>query len=138
MCGLCGIVNFKEKARTELVQTMMFKMKHRGPDDDGIYENNEKSLVLGFVRLSIIDLSKNGHQPMLSSDERYVIIYNGEVYNYKEIRDELIIKGYKFRTTSDTEVVINSFIEWGKECMFKCQTSRESPLGRVCGGYGIP
>lgn len=118
MCGICGIINFDANPVTEYpIRNMMKIMKHRGPDDDGIFLKN--NIGLGFVRLSIIDLSMAGHQPMISSDERYVIIFNGEIYNYIEIRDELINKGHKFSSYTDTEVLLNAYIEWGETCLDK-------------------
>lgn len=92
-------------------------MKHRGPDDEGIFL--EENVGLGFVRLSIIDLSPAGHQPMSSHDERYVIVYNGEIYNYIELRNDLKSLGHSFKTNSDTEVLLASYIEWGEECLHR-------------------
>ncbi len=94
---------------------MMFSMKHRGPDDDGIFIKDY--IGFGFVRLSIIDLSMAGHQPMVSTDKRYVIMLNGEIYNYIELREELKKKGYMFRSGSDTEVLLNCYINWGEDCL---------------------
>ncbi len=89
----------------------MTDVMHRGgPDDAGVYMNG--ALGLGHRRLSLIDLSSDGHQPMISTDERYVLIYNGEIYNFKELRGELINLGYIFKSTSDTEVILNGFIHW--------------------------
>jgi asparagine synthase (glutamine-hydrolysing) len=116
MCGICGIFNLNdERVEENTVRKMMSKIKHRGPDDDGIYLN--ENIGLGFVRLSILDLSQTAHQPMFDESGRYVIIYNGEVYNYIEIREELKKNGYKFKSNGDTEVVLKSFIEWGKDCL---------------------
>ena len=92
-------------------------MKHRGPDDEGVFV--KENIGLGFVRLSILDLTIAGHQPMLSADKRYVIVLNGEIYNYIELRGELKNKGYIFRSGSDTEVLLNCFIEWGESCLHK-------------------
>ena len=118
MCGICGIIKFNKKAvQEEEIARIMRRMKHRGPDDEGIFI--EDNIGLGFVRLSIIDLSILGHQPMFSFDGRYVIIYNGETYNYKELRKELSAKGYNFRSNTDTEIVLYSFIEWGQDCLNK-------------------
>jgi asparagine synthase (glutamine-hydrolysing) len=90
-------------------------MKHRGPDDEGVFiENN---VGLGFVRLSIIDLSSSGHQPMFSKDERFVLVFNGEIYNYIELRNELEKEGYIFFTRTDSEVMLNAYIKWGEECI---------------------
>lgn len=118
MCGICGIINFKNETVQEApVRKMMQIMKHRGPDDEGIFL--EENVGLGFVRLSIIDLSPAGHQPMSSHDERYVIVYNGEIYNYIELRNDLKSLGYSFKTNSDTEVLLASYIEWGEECLHR-------------------
>lgn len=115
MCGIAGIIHFNEQPVAELgIRSMMQIMKHRGPDDEGFFI--EKNIGLGFVRLSILDLSAAGHQPMFSNDERYVIIFNGEVYNYLEIKEKLKDK-YIFKSNTDTEVVLNAFIEWGESCL---------------------
>ena len=85
MCGLCGIVHFSKEAVDEgSIRQMMGKIKHRGPDDEGIFI--EGNVGFGFVRLSILDLSSAWHQPMLDESQRYIIIHNGEVYNYVELR----------------------------------------------------
>ena len=118
MCGICGIVNFTTEPVPEApIRKMMVTMKHRGPDDEGSFL--EKNIGLGFVRLSIIDLSSAGHQPMFSSDERYVIVFNGEIFNYIEIRDELKTFGYQFKTNTDTEVLLSAYLHWGEECQHK-------------------
>jgi asparagine synthase (glutamine-hydrolysing) len=115
MCGICGIINQNNKpVSPQIIQIMMNRMKHRGPDDEGIF--SECNVGLGFVRLSILDLSVSGHQPMYSHDKRYVIVYNGEVYNYIELKKELKHK-YEFRTGTDTEVVLAAYQEWGENCL---------------------
>lgn len=117
MCGICGHVSFDDKLiAPENIQSMMALMKHRGPDDEGMFV--DKNVGLGHVRLSIIDLSSAGHQPMFSSDGRYCIIHNGEVYNYRELRTQLADK-YQFKSQTDTEVILYSFIEWGPACLEK-------------------
>jgi asparagine synthase (glutamine-hydrolysing) len=118
MCGICGIISFNNQPVSEgPIRDMMHIMKHRGPDDEGVYiENN---VGLGFVRLSIIDLSLAGHQPMYSQDERYVIVFNGEIFNYIELREELVNSGFVFNTQTDTEVFLNAYIHWGEECMHR-------------------
>ncbi len=115
MCGIAGIFNLnKTKVATESIKDMMQKIKHRGPDDEGVFIDNE--VGLGFVRLSIIDLSAAGHQPMLSADGRYVIVFNGEIYNYLELKEEL--KGrYEFKTKTDTEVILAAYQIWGENCL---------------------
>ena len=92
---------------------------HRGPDDSGTWVNEEAGVAFGHRRLSIIDTSDAGHQPMVSANGRYVIIYNGEVYNFKELRQQLEQLGHTFRGHSDTEIMLTSFIQWGVEASVK-------------------
>lgn len=118
MCGICGIINFKESEVDQShITDMMQALKHRGPDDEGLFI--EKNIGFGFVRLSIIDLSTSGHQPMTSPDGNYVLIFNGEVYNYLEIREELESQDVVFHSKSDTEVLLQSYIRWGPKCLDK-------------------
>ena len=112
MCGFIGTVNQTIPNFLSLVK----ELSHRGPDEQGIYE--DKKIQLGFRRLSIIDL-KNGAQPLFSKDKRYALMFNGEIYNYKYLKKILQNKGIKFKTQSDTEVLLESFIFWGKECLTK-------------------
>ncbi|HET9909622.1 MAG TPA: asparagine synthase (glutamine-hydrolyzing) [Anaerolineales bacterium] len=119
MCGITGFWN-TEKLQTnrDLISTvtrMRDIMHHRGPDDSGEWVDETSGIALGFRRLAIVDLSPTGHQPMFSADQRYVMIYNGEVYNYAELRAELDAAGYQFRGTSDTEVMLAGILEWGLE-----------------------
>jgi asparagine synthase (glutamine-hydrolysing) len=117
MCGICGIVNIDNRpVKTLELQQMMNSIKHRGPDDEGLFI--DKNVGLGNVRLSILDLSSAGHQPMFSPDQRYCLTYNGEIYNYLELR-EILKKKYPFHTRTDTEVVLYSFMEWGPACLHK-------------------
>ena len=117
MCGICGIINFnKEKIDREKISSMVQMIKHRGPNDDGIYQFN--NFALGSTRLSILDLSTDGHMPMFSNDKRYVIVYNGEIYNHIELRNELS-SFYKFKSKSDTEVILAAYQKWGKKCLEK-------------------
>jgi asparagine synthase (glutamine-hydrolysing) len=111
MCGINGF-NFTDQ---KLIDVMNNKIKHRGPDDIGTFIDNGVSF--GHARLSIIDISDKGHQPMLSHDKRYIITYNGELYNFLDIKKDLEKKGYIFRSNSDTEVVLNAFIAYGTECL---------------------
>jgi asparagine synthase (glutamine-hydrolysing) len=116
MCGICGIINFNGRpVKEEFIHRMMNTQRHRGPDDEGTYFDG--NVGLGFLRLSILDLSSAGHQPMFDESGRYSIMHNGEVYNYIEIREELQKKGYVFQSNTDTEVILKSFIEWGEECL---------------------
>jgi asparagine synthase (glutamine-hydrolysing) len=94
-------------------------MKHGGPDDEGIYIDEEVNLVLGHRRLSLIDLTQNGHQPMSYANGRFVITFNGEIYNYAKLRSTLIREGHQFRTGSDTEVILAAFAEWGTQSFDK-------------------
>ncbi|MEQ1744326.1 MAG: asparagine synthase (glutamine-hydrolyzing) [Saprospiraceae bacterium] len=118
MCGISGIIQLNgQPVPEQALRTMMLAMKHRGPNDDGLFSENGAGL--GFVRLSILDLSAAGHQPMFSHDERYVLIFNGEVYNYLELREELRAKGHHFRSGSDTEVVLAAYQEWGEDMLHR-------------------
>ena len=101
MCGLAGVVGLKEERR---LHDMVAAIKHRGPDYTGIYTRD--GVGFGHARLSIIDTTANANQPMLSADERFALIFNGEIFNFKELRQKLEWGGYRFRTTSDTEVVL--------------------------------
>jgi len=114
MCGIIGFYGFEDKA---LLKNMTKSLTHRGPDDFGYYSN--KLYSLGHRRLSIIDLSKNGKQPMCNEDEDIWITYNGEIYNFLELKNELEEKGYKFKSDTDTEVIINAYEEWGVDCLHK-------------------
>lgn len=115
MCGICGYVNFSENKREEsVIQNMVKTLHHRGPDSQGYYEDQEHHVFLGHSRLSIIDISDNGRQPM--SFGNYTIVFNGEIYNYKEIKEELMELGHSFKTSSDTEVILHSYQEWGNDC----------------------
>lgn len=118
MCGISGIVSFSKKNVEEnQVRKMMSSMKHRGPNDDGVFIENK--ICLGFVRLSIIDLSSAGHQPFQSEDGRYVMVFNGEIFNYLEIKEELKSLGHKFNTRTDTEVLLHAYMQWGKDCLHR-------------------
>ncbi len=113
MCGICGIVSREPIAATSRkpLLAMRDSMVHRGPDDAGDYVR--PGVVMGSRRLAILDLSERGHMPMSTSDGRFWIAYNGEIYNYRELRPELEARGYKFRSNSDTEVVLNLYAEYG-------------------------
>jgi len=117
MCGIVGFFN-REK-RFDLLEDMLEALSHRGPDDRGMYFDERCKIHLGHNRLSIQDLSKLGQQPMRSKCGNYVIVFNGEVYNFKTIRKELEKLGYKFKSNTDTEVILNSFIEWEIEKSLK-------------------
>ena len=147
MCGIIGIVSNKELTSNNF-KNALNKLKHRGPDDEGYLLYNGKDILqcsgsdtietlkrqislidnvsnfkqflfLGHRRLSIIDLSPAGHQPMEYNDSNLWIVYNGEIYNYKELRNELEKDGYIFKTHTDTEVILASYLRWGYECLNK-------------------
>lgn len=111
MCGIAGIVNFERPIDRKNIEKSLKKMSYRGPDNIGIYENTH--ITLGHARLSIIDLNPRANQPLSLSDCNGVIVLNGEIYNYHELRESLIKKGYAFKTTSDTEVLLTGYFEWG-------------------------
>ena len=132
MCGLFGWVSPKalgEKQNRASIDACFASMFRRGPDDRGVLAHNEANgwgtdenlegvnAILAHLRLSILDLSPRGHQPMTSADSRYRIAYNGEVYNYRELRAELELEGLIFNTDSDTEVVLQALSHWGLSCL---------------------
>ena len=118
MCGIAGIVDLNSVEKDLLIQ-MRDSMVHRGPDDSGIWINADRTVGLAHRRLSIIDLTEAGRQPMSDSQGRVWITYNGEIYNFKEIRRELEAKGYSFRSRTDTEVIITAYKEWSTDCLQK-------------------
>lgn len=116
MCGICGIYNTssKQPVSGEMLDPMVSSISHRGPDDSGIYLDGP--IGLGFARLSIIDLS-GGHQPMSNETGDVWLVFNGEIWNYKTLRKELIEKGHLFRTHSDTETIVHAYEEYGMDCV---------------------
>jgi len=172
MCGIAGVYN-PEGVIVEEVVTMSKTLRHRGPDDEGFFfvykdkssgnfrgddtipelqqlthiseKNHQPQLALMHRRLSILDVSALGHQPLFSENKRFTIVFNGEVYNYKEIRQELIAKGHQFKSNTDTEVVLNAFVEWGEKCVerfvgmwaFVIHDQQENTLTLSRDRYGI-
>ena len=114
---MCSIYGTLGKNYKNIEKIFSKELHHRGPDDRGVYYDEAANLALGHTRLSIIDLSNHAHQPMSSEDEKYILVFNGEIYNYQDIKKELISLGYEFCTNSDTEVVLKSYIEYGEECV---------------------
>jgi asparagine synthase (glutamine-hydrolysing) len=116
MCGICGQYKFKSMAPVERgeIQAMTRTLVHRGPDDEGYYMAGP--VGLGFRRLSIIDLA-GGHQPMSDQEDSVWVVFNGEIYNFKELRSELEARGHVFRTNSDTEVIVHGYKQWGDEVL---------------------
>jgi len=125
MCGICGQFNFRSGAAVEepVIRRMSSAIAHRGPDDDGYFVS--RPIGLGFRRLSIIDLA-GGHQPMFDRDKTVCVVFNGEIYNYQDLRAELASKGHTFCTNCDTEVIVCGYKEWGTEV-----------LGRLNGMFGL-
>jgi asparagine synthase (glutamine-hydrolysing) len=119
MCGIAGLINVDPEAR---VGAMLKAIEHRGRDDEGVWtsataDEEGRRVSLGHRRLAIIDTSSAGHQPMLSADGRFVVTFNGEIYNYRELRRQLESLGHEFRTDTDTEVLLEAFAEWGTDCL---------------------
>ena len=115
MCGIAGILNRKEFVQPEQIKRMTDSMSHRGPDAEGFFVDRE--LAFGHRRLSIIDLSEAANQPFEDDTGRYVIVFNGEIYNYAEIKPSL--SDYPFRTNGDTEVILAGYIKWGAGCLYR-------------------
>jgi asparagine synthase (glutamine-hydrolysing) len=115
MCGIAGIYGFG--LDDQIITRMVKAMDRRGPDDSGIWMNDNRTIALGQTRLSIIDISESGHQPMCSHNNRYIIVFNGEIYNYKELKGELEKKNLTFKTQSDTEVILKAWEMWGKKSL---------------------
>lgn len=123
MCGIVGSFWVqKNRINEKLFKDALLSINHRGPDDEGVehfsFENNSE-LFLGHKRLSILELTSLGHQPMFSKDKKFVIIFNGEIYNFKEMRDELCKNGFSFNSNSDTEVLLAGWQFWGEELLLK-------------------
>jgi asparagine synthase (glutamine-hydrolysing) len=117
MCGICGVVGQPDE---QLIKNMLARIAHRGPDDEGVYiaeTSSGQRIGLGHRRLSIIDVSPAGHEPMSDTSGTVWLTYNGEIYNFKEIRRELENLGHQFKSNTDAEVIIYSYLEWGHECL---------------------
>ncbi|MBN1428634.1 MAG: asparagine synthase (glutamine-hydrolyzing) [Anaerolineae bacterium] len=150
MCGITGYLDVTQQTSREDLEAIAVRMSdtivHRGPDDSGVWVDPQVGVALSFRRLAIIDLSPAGHQPMVSADGRYVIVFNGEVYNFESLRRELEGLGHRFRGRSDTEVMLASFAQWGIEeatrrfigmfafALWDCEARR---LCLVCDRLGI-
>jgi asparagine synthase (glutamine-hydrolysing) len=126
MCGICGLYNFETDAPADrgTVDRMTRTIVHRGPDDEGIHVDG--SLALGFRRLAIIDLSPAGHQPMSDSQGTVWVTFNGEIYNFMDVRRELEAHGHVFRSQCDTEVIVHGYKQWG-----------DAVLDRLNGMFGL-
>jgi asparagine synthase (glutamine-hydrolysing) len=117
MCGIVGAISGSSIAGSDAIEPMRETMRHRGPDDEGLWCSENGQIVLGHRRLSIIDLSAAARQPMVSGSGRTRVIFNGEIYNYRELRTELESAGRQFRTASDTEVLLEAYEQWGVDCL---------------------
>jgi asparagine synthase (glutamine-hydrolysing) len=119
MCGICGVLNLGgvDTVEESLVQQMVSIQQHRGPDDQGIF--CEPGVGLGFCRLAIIDLTPAGHQPMSNEDKTVWLVFNGEIYNYRDLVPELEQAGYRFRSRCDSEVIIHAYEHWGPDCVHR-------------------
>jgi asparagine synthase (glutamine-hydrolysing) len=144
MCGIAGIYHSDtEPVSPHLLKNMTDIIQHRGPDGEGLFV--DRHIGLGHRRLSIIDLSPAGHQPMISRNQQLILSYNGEIYNFQELRLELESLGHQFRSRTDTEVVLNAWLEWGEACVhkfngmfaFSIWDKKEKALYLVRDRYGI-
>jgi asparagine synthase (glutamine-hydrolysing) len=117
MCGIVGVVESSRPVDVQLLERMNRAMAHRGPDDSGIWTSSNGQVGFGHLRLAIIDLTALGHQPMHIDDGQLTIVFNGEIYNFQEIRDQLRALGSTFRSNSDTEVILAAYRTWGPACL---------------------
>ena len=116
MCGIIGVLG--KLPSQKIIEQARDTLQHRGPDDCGIYYSPDENLALAHRRLSIIDLSPTGQQPFYSNDQRFVLVFNGEIYNYIELKKELDLT-YEFKTKTDTEVLLAAYVKWGEKCLQK-------------------
>jgi asparagine synthase (glutamine-hydrolysing) len=119
MCGITGKISINFEVNALELKRASDAIQHRGPDDEGFFISERKNIGFAHRRLSLIDLSKFGHQPMFSADSRYCIVFNGEIYNYKQLKKELISGGSHFLTNSDTEVILEGYAAWGIQVLQK-------------------
>ena len=119
MCGFAGYYNLSKtgEVQEQLLNAMQEKISHRGPDDHGVWVSDDKQVGFSHRRLSIVDLSSRGHQPMLDAKNRVVISFNGEIYNYRKLRKYLEFQGYRFSSDTDTEVILYAYLKWGIDCI---------------------
>src|SRR5690349_20123743 len=116
MCGIAGFINTQQSIEEadRLIDAMCKVIRHRGPDDQGVWVGD--GVALGMRRLSIIDLS-GGHQPIFNEDGTVLVVFNGEIYNYRELQEYLRKRGHHFQTSSDTEVIVHAYEEYGDDCV---------------------
>src|ERR1700722_1158892 len=136
MCGICGVIGIERTEEAEAITRRMTEaIRHRGPDDDGLFL--APSVALGMRRLSIIDLP-GGHQPVFNEAGNVAIVFNGEIYNFRQLRGALETRGHVFRTHSDTEVIVHAYEEWGDNCLRELRGMFASAIwdGRQSGASG--
>ena len=121
MCGILGIVGKGFSQKNDWIKSNIFKISHRGPDDKGIWNSNDQLVCFGHTKLSIIDLSSKNYQPFVDEEEKVSLVFNGEIYNYLDLRAQLENLGYKFKTNGDTEVLLKSYIQWKEDCFKKIE-----------------
>ena len=121
MCGIAGIINYSENLKEikKTIKQIIIAQDNRGPDNNDIWVSSCNKVSLGHNRLSIIDLTNNANQPFISHDGNFIITFNGEIYNYLEIKKELLSSNVKFRSNSDTEVLIEAYKKWGINFLLK-------------------
>src|SRR5690349_19435107 len=118
MCGICGELRFDGRdPDAAVLRAMRDRLVHRGPDSDGLFVAPEGHAALGFRRLRIIDLTPNASQPMANEDGSVRLVFNGEIYNFRELRRELVARGHRFRSESDTEVIVHLYEDRGADCI---------------------
>jgi len=115
MCGIAGLLNYKSQDAVLSLNKMLDLIQHRGPNDRGTWV--KENCALGHVRLSIIDLTAAGHQPMECTETGNILVFNGEIYNYLELREDLRSRGYQFKSKTDTEVILAAYWQWGRKCL---------------------
>src|SRR5262245_14214596 len=118
MCGIVGVAGDVTMPRERLI-AMRDALRHRGPDDEGVWWSAEGRVGLGHRRLAVIDLTSAGRQPMPDASGTLQIVFNGEIYNYQDLREELRARGHVFRTATDTEVILEAYRAWGDECVLR-------------------
>ena len=121
MCGILGIIGKDFLQNNIWIKNNILKITHRGPDDKGVWNSNDKLVCFGHTRLSILDISHKSHQPFVDTEKKVFLTFNGEIYNYLDLRGQLEKLGYKFRTNGDTEVLLKSYIQWKEDCFNKIE-----------------
>src|SRR5579864_3370139 len=111
MCGIAGVIDFRKAPLAETVKTMTDALVHRGPDGEGYFARDK--VILGHRRLKILDLSEHARQPLADPEMRAVVTFNGEIYNYLDLKELLVAKGHRFSSSGDTEVIPHAYLEWG-------------------------